>query len=93
MDVFDSAARQYKSNFLQYSLTDDPKYKVAYEAAQKTLDSLTSQIPEEEHPKAEHDSARSILGITIATPSLGQSQTWKYWVIGGLVLASALSML
>jgi hypothetical protein len=87
--MFQSATSQLKSNFVQYSLTGDPKSKSAYEAAQASLDALfASAPPEEEQPKKKYDNAKSILGISSASlPSSSSSQTWKYWTIGGLVVA------
>ena len=90
--MFQSATSQLKSNFVQYSLTGDPKSKSAYEAAQASLDSLFSSVPpsEEEHPKKKNDDAKSILGIPFASlPTSSPSQTWKYWTIGGLVVVLA----
>jgi len=37
---FNTLMRSYHDNFLQYKLTGDSKYQVAYEAAQKGLDSI-----------------------------------------------------
>jgi hypothetical protein len=37
---FNTLMRSYHDNFLQYKLTGAQKYKVAYEAAQKGLDSI-----------------------------------------------------
>jgi hypothetical protein len=88
--MFQSATSQLKSNFVQYSLTGDPKSKSAYEAAQASLDALFASAPpeEEEQPKKKYDNAKSILGIPSASlPSSSSSQTWKYWTIGGLVVA------
>ena len=88
--MFQSATSQLKSNFIQYSLTGDPKAKTAYETAQASLDSLLASVPpaEEEQPKKKHDSSKGILGIPSASlQTSGPSQTWKYWVIGGLAVA------
>jgi len=86
--MFQSATSQLKSNFVQYSLTGDPKAKTAYETAQASLDALfASAPPEEEHPKKKHDDAKSILGISSASlPSSIPGQTWKYWTIAGLTV-------
>jgi hypothetical protein len=87
--MFQSATSQLKSNFVQYSLTGDPKAKTAYETAQASLDALfTSEPPAEEEPKKKYDKSKSILGIPSSSlPLSGSSQTWKYWIIGGLVVA------
>jgi hypothetical protein len=88
--MFQSATSQLKSNFVQYSLTGDPKAKTAYETAQASLDALFASEPpeEEQQPKKKYDDAKSILGIPSSSLLLsGSSQTWKYWIIGGLVVA------
>ena len=37
---FNTLMRSYHDNYLQYKLTGNPKYQIAYEAAEKGLDSI-----------------------------------------------------
>lgn len=49
--TFDSAKNQFKSNYVQYFLTQEPQYKSAYETAQKTMDSILEKAPPPTQPQ------------------------------------------
>jgi hypothetical protein len=91
--TFDSAKNQYKSNYVQYVLTKEPKYKSAYEAAQKTMDSILEKAPTpgEEPEKLKPIRERSYREIHQEHPALTSlpSQSWKYWTLGSLLLLSS----
>jgi len=83
----ESTIEQYRMNYIQYATTGEPKYKAAYEAAQKTLDTfLQSQTPEDDKVEQIYDHAMTIPAASL--PPLPPSQTWKYWAIGILGLVS-----
>jgi len=89
--TFDSAKNQFKANYIQYFLTNENKYKSAYETAQKTMDSILEKAPETPEPtntKTTHEHSYSRLRQT-TQPQTIQSQTWKYWTLGALVTVSA----
>jgi len=84
----ESTLNQFKSNFLQYTLTGDEKYKTAYEASQKLLDSMLVEPepePEPDNRKQPHVKSRNVEVHQI-------SQTWKYWVAGGLGILAVVLM-
>ena len=91
--TFDSAKNQYKSNYVQYFLTKEPKYKSAYETAQKTMDSILEKAPTpgEEPEKLKPTRERSYRAFH--QKETGQtslpSQSWKYWTLGSLLLVTA----
>lgn len=41
---FNTLSQSYSSNYVQYNVTGDPKFKQAYESAQKGLDSIVDQL-------------------------------------------------
>lgn len=95
--TFDSAKNQYKSNYVQYFLTKEPKYKTAYEAAQKTMDSILEKAPTpgEEPEKLKPIRERSYRAFRQEEPNQTTlpTQSWKYWTLGSLLLlTSALAM-
>ena len=78
-------------NYIQYKVTDDPRYKAAYEAAQNTLDTYlrTQPSPDEGGFKQKYETAKVYETIPeTSLPPSRPSQTWKYWVIGSLLLVS-----
>ena len=91
--TFNSAKSQYKSNYVQYELTNEPKYKAAYESAQKTMDSILAKAPapgqEEEKLKPIREKSYTKVHQIQASPTSIPSQTWKYWTVGSLLLVSA----
>jgi hypothetical protein len=91
--TFDSAKNQYKSNYVQYVLTKEAKYKTAYEAAQKTMDSILEKAPPppEEPEKLKSIKERSYRDIKQEYPTVTSlpSQSWKYWTLGSLLLVTA----
>jgi hypothetical protein len=88
--TFASAKNQYKLNYVQHFLTKEPKYKTAYEAAQKTMDDVLSKAP----PPHEPEKLKPIKETTIArlhresSPGSIPSQAWKYWTLIPLLLGS-----
>jgi len=91
--TFDSAKNQYKSNYVQYFLTKEPKYKTAYETAQKTMDSILEKAPtrgeEPEKLKPTQERSYKIFHQESSGPTSLPSQTWKYWTLGSLLLVTA----
>jgi hypothetical protein len=90
--TFDSAKSQFKSNYVQYALTNEAKYKTAYETAQKTMDSILEKAPDlnEEPEKLKPIRERSYTRFhqLQVTPTSIPSQSWKYWTLGSLLLVS-----
>jgi hypothetical protein len=90
--TFNSAIAQYRSNFLQYSLTNQPKYKAAYEAAQQTIESILSSgpepVPDDTKTKQEYDRAKTIQGIIMPITMAPSGVTWQYWTAGALGIVS-----
>jgi hypothetical protein len=88
--TFASAKNQYKMNYVQHFLTNEPKYKTAYEVAQKTMDDVLSKAP----PPHEHEKLKPIKEVSVARQNRGSSpasipsQTWKYWTLFPLLLVS-----
>ena len=87
--TFDSAKNQYKSNYVQFVLTKEPKYKTAYEAAQKTMDSILEKAPTpgQEPEKLKPIQERSYRVVHQEASGL-PSQTWKYWTLGSLLVVT-----
>jgi hypothetical protein len=89
--TFDSAKNQYKSNYVQFFLTKEPKYKSAYETAQKTMDSILEKAPtsgEPEKLKPKQERSYKIFHQQASSPTSLPSQTWKYWTLGSLLLVT-----
>lgn len=90
--TFDSAKNQFKSNYIQYFLTQEPQYKLAYETAQKTMDSILEKAPPStELPRAfkpVKERSYKLLHQDSTSPISLPSQTWKYWTLGILVPVS-----
>ena len=89
--TFASAKNQYKSNYVQYALTKEEKYKTAYEAAQATMDNILAKAPPAQEPeKLKPISEKSYINFH-QTPSQTSlpSQGWKYWTLGSLLLVGA----
>jgi hypothetical protein len=91
--TFDSAKSQYKTNYVQYELTNEKKYKTAYESAQKTMDSILAKAPatgqEEEKLKPMREkSYTTVHRLAAQAPTSIPSQSWKYWTLGSLLLVS-----
>lgn len=91
--TFNSAKNQYKANYIQHALTGEEKYKIAYETAQKTIESILEKAPEKPVP-VKSTRERSFTGFRQEeTPPSLPSQSWKYWTLGILLLGSiALAM-
>jgi hypothetical protein len=95
--TFDSAKNQFKINYVQYFLTQEPQYKSAYETAQKTMDSILEKVPPPmELPQAlkpiKERSYRMLHQDGMSHTSI-PSQSWKYWALGILApLSLALKM-
>ena len=90
--TFDSAKNQFKSNYVQYFLTQEPQYKSAYETAQKTMDSILEKAPPPTQPqeplKPIKERSYKLLHQDSTSPISLPSQTWKYWTLGILVPVS-----
>lgn len=77
-------------NYVQHFLTKEPKYKTAYESAQKTMDDVLSKAP----PPREPEKLKPIKETSYArlhresSPGSIPSQTWKYWTLCPLLLVS-----
>lgn len=88
--TFASAKNQYKSNYVQYALTNEEKYKTAYEAAQATMESILAKAPTQEPEKLKPTSEKSYLRFhRDQSPTSLPSQSWKYWMLGSLLLVGA----
>jgi hypothetical protein len=90
--TFDSAKNQYKSNYVQYFLTKEAKYKSAYELAQKTMDSILENAPPDQEPeklKPIQERSYKIFHQESSAATSLPSQSWKYWTLGSLLLVTA----
>lgn len=87
--TFDSAKNQFKSNYVQYFLTQEPQYKSAYETAQKTMDSILEKAPPPTQPqeplKPVKERSYKLLRQESTSQTSLPSQSWKYWTLGILV--------
>jgi hypothetical protein len=87
--TFDSAKNQFKSNYVQYFLTQEPQYKTAYETAQKTMDSILEKAPPPTEPqeplKPIKERSYKLLHQTSTSQTTLPSQSWKYWALGIVV--------
>jgi hypothetical protein len=90
--TFDSAKNQYKSNYVQYFLTKEPKYKSAYETAQKTMDSILEKAPsssmEPEKLKPIQERSYKTFRQEMSSQTSLPNQSWKYWTLGSLLLVT-----
>jgi CHASE3 domain sensor protein len=90
--TFDSAKNQYKSNYVQFFLTKEPKYKSAYETAQKTMDSILEKAPtpgqEPEKLKPIQERSYRAFHQEVSSQTSLPSQSWKYWTLGSLLLVT-----
>lgn len=87
--TFNAAKSQYKSNYVEFALTGEQKYKKSYEEAKKTLDSVVSNAPEPYVPEPvkpimekSYKNHQDIVTIP--------SQSWKYWAIAALLFSTTL---
>lgn len=90
--TFDSAKNQYKSNYVQYFLTKEEKYKSAYESAQKTMDTILESAPIQQEPeklKPIREKSYKIFRQESSVPTSLPNQSWKYWTLGSLLLVTA----
>jgi len=91
--TFDSAKNQYKSNYVQYFLTKEPKYKSAYETARETMESILEKAPppgqEPEKLKPIQERSYRTFRQQSSGPTSLPSQSWKYWTLGSLLLVTA----
>jgi len=87
--TFDSAKNQFKSNYVQHFLTQEPQYKSAYETAQKTMDTILEKAPPPTELPQAFKPVKERSYKLLHQPSTSQttlpSQTWKYWTLGILV--------
>ena len=47
--TFNSAKKVYRDNFLEYKLTNDPKYKIAYEGALQSMKNTITTLKSQTH--------------------------------------------
>lgn len=88
--AFALAKKTYRDNFLQYKLTNEPKYKNAYEKAMESIETMLDKIGSKPLPQQvvkpnylkEDDSlqAATLRQITLPPPPM----TWKYVTVGCL---------
>lgn len=96
---FDSAKNQFKTNYIQYFLTQEDQYKTAYTGAQKIMDSILDKDPGAppvipKQMKSTHERSFATLKRTSDSPTSIPNQTWKYWTLGSLLVVSiGLSMI
>jgi hypothetical protein len=99
--AFALAKKTYRDNFLQYKLTNEPKYKNAYEKSMESIETMLDKLGSRPIPQQiiskpnylkEDDSLQgAILRQTTLPPP---SMTWKYVTVGCLsVLALGLMSL
>jgi hypothetical protein len=88
--TFDSAKNQFKANYIQYFLTEQSKYKDAYESAQKTMDSILENTPDtpKEPIKLKPIREKSYTTVRQASQEAVPTQSWKYWTLGSLLLVT-----
>jgi hypothetical protein len=97
--AFALAKKTYRDNFLQYRLTNEPKYKVAYEQSMdsinKMLEKLENSKPLPSPKKLKEDYLKqedSLKGASLRKqiPQL-PSMSWRYIMLGSLsILAMTL---
>lgn len=89
----DTALRTFYTNFLEYSVTGEPKYKTAYLAAQQNIEAtIASQPAKQSAPlKHKHDATKSINMRTIGSPTPSQSLT-AYYLTAGVLGAVAIGL-
>ena len=90
--AFALAKKTYRDNFLQYKLTNEPKYKNAYEQSMKSIETMLQKLRSKpvETPKElktkylkEEDSLRGAL-LRTQTQSQLPSMSWRYITLGSL---------
>lgn len=47
--VFNSAKRVYSTNFLEYKLTNEPKYKIASDSALQSMNNILETLKKQTH--------------------------------------------
>lgn len=91
--AFALAKKTYRDNFLQYKLTNEPKYKNAYEQSMKSIETMLHNLEKSrplESPKElktkylkEEDSLKGALLRTQTQTEL-PSMSWRYITLGSL---------
>jgi len=85
--TFNSAKRQFQSNYIQYQLTKDEKYKRAYEAAQRTIESILAKAPQaQERVNLKTTREKSYIAAHQVPPTAAPSAQWRYLALGTLLL-------
>jgi hypothetical protein len=88
--AFALAKKTYRDNFLQYKLTNEPKYKNAYEKSMESIETMLDkmgskpipqQISKPNYLKEDDSLQAAILRQTTLPPP---SMTWKYVTVGCL---------
>jgi hypothetical protein len=87
----DAAKKAFSDNYVEYAITGNNSYKVAYEAAQKSIETTLSNLENSAPQKVEmlktHNTSRTFLGRTTTTGPLPiPSMTNQYLLLGGLGL-------
>ena len=92
--AFALAKKTYRDNFLQYKLTNEPKYKNAYEKAMESIENMIDKLKKSKPSNnkqtikinylKDNDSLKTAL---LRQSSLSQTpMTWKYVTVGSLAL-------
>jgi hypothetical protein len=85
--AFNSAKSQFQSNYIQYELTRDEKYKTAYETAQRTIESILAKAPQAQEPvRLKTTREKSYIAAHQAPPEAIPSPLWRYLALGTLLL-------
>lgn len=96
--AFGLAKKTYRDNFLQYRLTNEPKYKQAYEKSMDSINIMLNKLENSKHlpsPKKLKENylkeEDSLKGALLRKPIQIQSMSWRYIMLGSLsILAMTL---
>jgi len=90
------ALTTYQTNFVEYAVTNEPRYKIAYENAQESLEAIiaNAESRKPENVKKMHDVSNSMNQRSVtSSPTPVASMTWKYTALAVLgALTIGLSM-
>ncbi len=87
-DTFNSALRQYKTNYVQFATTGDTKYQKMYEASQELIESILQEPPKEEPYDIKPIREKSYIASREVVSPVVQIPSWQYWALGSLAVSA-----